>query len=426
MMVGDGGVRKTLVILALLVGLAVVPLAWPGTAKAAAWCGSTATENRDPGVTGRTIRVIYAIGSDGEDRSADWASRISAEMDGIASWWRTQDPDREPRFDVFPFPCGLQIDLTVQRLPGTVAELRPVDSRAERIYNEVAVAGGLSVFQKYIVYYDAPVDETNLCGQGGGDPFGSAIAIVYLQTCSGVPTQTTAAHELLHSLGALAPGAPSACPDSLGHPCDSESDILFPYAGLVPLTALALDVGRNDYYGHSGGWLDVQDSRWLRLVNQQARLSLTIRGAGEVESDVPGVLCTASCETDWDTGSPIDLSALPADGQRFIRWEGGCTGVQDCSVVMEAAKAVSAVFAPASFKLSLTIKGSGRILGAGAACSSRCVSQRPSFMTVALRASPAKGWKFSRWTGACRGSAPTCRLPMAKNTDARALFIRRK
>jgi hypothetical protein len=93
--------------LAVVTALAAVFLAMPAPAAAAPWCGSTATENRDPGVTGRTIRVVYAVGSDGEDRSVAMAGRISAEMDEVSAWWLTQDPERAPRFDVFPFSCGL-------------------------------------------------------------------------------------------------------------------------------------------------------------------------------------------------------------------------------------------------------------------------------------------------------------------------------
>lgn len=412
--------------LAVVTALAAVFLAMPAPAAAAPWCGSTATENRDPGVTGRTIRVVYAVGSDGEDRSVAMAGRISAEMDEVSAWWRTQDPEREPRFDVFPFSCGLQLDLTVQRLQAPSATLRSIAGRADAISQDVFTAGGLSGYQKYLVYYDGPTDDTDVCGQGGGDPAGTAIAIVYVQSCSGVPTQVVAAHEIIHSLGALPQGAPHPCPDTSGHPCDSESDILFPYVGLDPLSSLVLDVGRDDYYGHSGSWLDTQDSAWLRLVNHQVRLSLAVRGSGEVESDVPGVLCAAGCETDWDAGTPLKLDATPAEGQRFVRWGGDCAGADVCQVVVDAPKTISALFAPATFKLSLLVTGAGQIRVAGTSCSSRCASERPSFAPVALRAAAAPGWRFSRWSGGCRGTTPQCRLPMLKNAGARAIFVRRK
>ena len=48
--------------------------------------------------------------------------------------------------------------------------------------------------------------------------------------------------ELLHALGALPAGAPHPCSASDdGHPCDSEQDILYPYASGAALSSLILD-----------------------------------------------------------------------------------------------------------------------------------------------------------------------------------------
>src|SRR5205823_10699590 len=120
---------------------------------------------------------------------------------------------------------------------------------------------------KNLVYYDGPPpNPPYTCGIGGGAFDGGGIAIVLLSSCAGVPTDTIAAHELLHAFGALPAGAPHACPGDAGHPCDSTADILYPYASGQPLSQELLDVGHDDYYGHSGTWLDIQDSLWLHLV----------------------------------------------------------------------------------------------------------------------------------------------------------------
>ena len=36
---------------------------------------------------------------------------------------------------------------------------------------------------------------------------------------------------------------------------------------------------------------------------------------------------------------------------------------------------------------------------------------------------PAKGWRFVRWGGACKGSKPRCALPMTAATSVTALEI---
>jgi hypothetical protein len=395
-------------------------------ARSATWCGTTTTQDRPPALTGRSIRVIYAYPSDGGDRSARLAPQLSADVDAIDAWWLAQDPAREPRFDRVAFACGPQADILTLRLSDTAATLQSSAVRGDRIEAQATATTGRSPYEKLLVYYDGPVDDADLCGEGAGTPGGEGVAMVYLGACTDIPSANIAAHELLHSFGALPAGAPHACPETPGHPCDSETDVLYPFA--VPGTTLAslvLDVGRDDYYGHAGGWPDLQDSPWLRLVSQQIRLTLAIAGHGSVESDVPGVDCTASCGTDWDAGSVVALEPLAGNGQRFVRWSGACTGTGRCEVKLDAVRSVAALFAPDRFGLVVAVAGKGKVAGAGAPCAaSRCVRTARSYTPLRLRATPAKGWRLAGWSGACTGRAATCTVPMTKAAAVRARFVR--
>jgi len=410
-----------IVVAAVLTGIA------PGTARAAAWCGTTSAANRPAVETGRPIRVLYVIPSDGEDRSAQLAGQISSDVDDLTAWWRAQDPTREPRFDRTSFACGLQVDLTVVRLPDAGSQLLG-DAGIDRIFRETLETTRDSVFQSYVVYYDGPVQEPRLCGIAYGADGGPGQAIVFERACEGVPTVTTAAHELLHTLGAVSDaGPPNSCPDSRGHVCDSTTDILYPYASGAVLSSFVLDLNHDDYYAHAGGWPDLQDSLWLRHLGPQSRLSLAIRGTGDVVSDVPGVDCAADCGTDWDPGSRITLEATPAAGQRFVRWTGACTGIDDqCSLALDAATSVGAVFARLAYRLTLTVKGSGAIvLPSGFTCRVRCASTQASYQAVVLRPRAAKGWRFVSWTGACHGKGARCRVPMTVDTRVGAVFAKK-
>ncbi len=60
-------------------------------ATAATWTRNQ--YQRAPVLTGRSIRVIYAYPSDGVDRGAEVAPRISADVDEIAAWFRRAHPD---------------------------------------------------------------------------------------------------------------------------------------------------------------------------------------------------------------------------------------------------------------------------------------------------------------------------------------------
>ena len=347
--------------------LAVAAAVSAADALAAPWCGTTTTQDRPATVTGRSIRVVYAYPSDAPDRSAERAGQISADVDEVAAWWRGQDPDREPRFDKAAFSCGSQADLFVVRLPQDSASLR--GNPFDRIAEAILAATGRSQYEKQLVYFDGPVDEVRICGIAFGSADGGGVAVVMLAACPSIPTAATAAHELLHALGALPQsGPPHACPDTRGHPCDSTSDILYPDASATSLGSLMLDVGRDDYYGHSGSWPDMQDSRWLRLVTHQVQLTTAVVGKGSVESDVPGIDCAASCVSEWDTGSAVSLEALAGQGQRFVRWSGACSGAGLCAVTLATAQSVTALFAPERFGLVISVTGGGTVAGAGGAC----------------------------------------------------------
>src|SRR5262249_59161213 len=172
-----------------------------------------------------------------------------------------------------------------------------------------------SAYEVYVVYYDGPDDDSGICGEGGTrDPnSGRAYAVVFTGGCTPEPTAVTAVHELTHALGAVISPAPHECPQpNDGHVCDSNRDLMYPFVDGSPLTALTLDIGRDDYYGAGGVGFDVRTSRRLRHLDEpQSHLSLALAGTGTVASDVPGIVCTASCASDWDGGQEVTLSATP-------------------------------------------------------------------------------------------------------------------
>jgi hypothetical protein len=395
----------------------------------AAWCGTAATADRAPNVVaGNPIHWVYAIPSDGPDNLAGLASVMQADAEQIDAWWRGQDPSRTPRNDVASFPCGAQLDITTLRLPRTSAQLSPLQGRFSTIGDALEGAGLGSSFTKYVVYYDGPTADANVCGQGGSDQSGFGVAVVYFRSCVGVSTAAVAVHEVVHTFGAVASGAPNECTgESSGHTCDNEADLMFPRIGADPLSAKLLDPGRDDYYGHAGPWTDTQDSAWLVRLDAQAPLALTISGPGAVTADVPGLSCSVSCTTTWNSGQRLALAARPPSGARLVRWSGACSGAAGCTVTVAPGAAVTAFFAQASFRLTVAVSGRGAVRSsrAGITCRPRCSASFASFSPVRLTATPAKGWKLRSWSGACRGARKTCTVPMSAATSARATFVRR-
>jgi hypothetical protein len=407
----------------------------PG-AFAAGWCGTGESPiDRPDATTGRQFHAVVAIPSDSPDTFAADANRMADDVASIESWWQGQDPTRIPRFDTAVFPGGTCLDISFLRLPAPASSY-PMSSESDAsltfstLLRQVQRAGMQNQYKKYLVYVDGIGSATDLiCGTGEGEfDTGPAYALVWLPTCA-PPGQTpvakdqVAAHELLHALGALPEGAPHACPGDPGHPCDSPTDILYPYTSGLPLTSYVLDFNHDDYYGHSGSWPDIQDSLWLHLLNAPAQpLAVTISsGRGEVDSDVPGVVCTASCTTHWDAGSTLGLSATPAKGFRLVRWSGGgCTGNNDCTITMSAPRSVGAVFGPERVALHRSVVGLGRI-----ACAPGCGATVAAGESLTLHAVPAGGWRFVAWAGACRGAVPLCQPKTDSGISVTARFAKK-
>ena len=400
-----------------------------GRARATAtWCGTTSPLDATPNaVAGYPVRFVYAIPSDGQDRFSTFADVMQTDWETIDSWWRGQEPSRAPRADLAQFTCGLQLDLSSVRLQQSSAQVAARETPFEQVFDALDSRGLNSERTKYVVYYDGPVGDDNVCGVGGTLSGGFGVAVVSVRACAGAESAQIAAHELLHTMGAVPDRAPSNCPaPDDGHTCDNDRDLMYPVTDGTPLSGLTLDPGRDDYYGHSGSWLDIQDSPWLVQLDRQSPLGLTISGSGQVEADVPGLLCSRNCSTTWNAGTRLSLSATAGPNAKFVRWGGACTGSSQCLVTVGDAGSVTALFAPSTYRLTVRVSGKGAVRSgsAGIACPGRCVSPVDSYARLRLRATPAKGWKLSGWTGACRGKGAVCSLPMTGNTTARAVFAR--
>jgi len=403
-------------------------------ANASTWCGTPTIADRLPQtVAGASIHFVYAYPSDGTDRLAQFGTTMQTDAETIDAWWRGQDATRTPRFDLFAFSCGAQLDISDVKLPNTTAELSSIDGRFQKIIIAVASATLTAPYQIDVIYYDAAPDSENVCGQGGtNDPLhGPAFAVLYTESCAAEPTAVVAAHEMTHALGAVFPPAPHDCPPPNDfHVCDSDRDLMYPSGNGTPLADLVLDVGRDDYYGAAGIGFDVRTSRWLRHLDEPAaHLALALNGPGSVKSDVPGVDCVATCASDWDGGQTVTLTAAPAAGKRFIRWGGACTGnLTDCTLALAGNMSVTAVFAPEAYVLSIGVTGHGGVLtsASGLLCQKRCKLSVSSYQPVLLRAVAQPGWRFKRWAGACHGTRLRCTLPMTSSAAAAAVFAKKR
>ena len=414
--------------LALVAGLAVAGV---GTGSRAGWCGpgEAAADRLPDAVAAQQIHVVYSVPSDGQDAFATAASQIVADLEALDGWWHREDPTREPRFDLYAFPgCsgGLgALDLSSVRLPHDTAYYQPIDGRPDKLRADLSATFANSA-KKILVYYDAPVDTPFDCGQSAIAPDTGAFSFVYLQAqgCAhdlgaGGGTAGYVAHELLHNLGAVPDAAPHICFEH--SVCDWYWDVEMQFPTGDPIAKLILDYGRDDYYGHSGSWFDVQDSPWLSHVGAPlAELSVALagKGQGSVASNVPGIACPPTCSIAFEQATAVVLRATAADGSRFLGWSEPCAGAADCTLTMDTPKQATATFAPSVVSLGVTIRGRGTVISEprGIACPLRCSARFLSGTTIRLRPKARTGWRLARCS---------CRVYLDDDRRAIVTFRRR-
>jgi hypothetical protein len=421
--------RGLSVLVAVLAASAAAALASPPAALADTWCGSPSTTDRPDTLGGDLVHIVYAVPSDAPDRFQDRAPAIATDLSIIDAWWRRQDPTREPRFDFTAIPgCASrfgQLDITSARTSEPASAFAEPNGRLLRLVNNLAQTLN-DPTKKYLVYFDSPASlPGDICGTAFQNARrGSSGAVWLAPNLAGFPGcgslgdgdyyAKTATHELIHTLGALdtssPTGPPHACPGNPGHPCDSPDDVLYSGGFGIRLDDYFLDVGHDDYYGHSGPWFDVQDSAWLAHLNAGLRrVTVQLAGGGSgssVTSDPPGITCPPTCTQQFDADMPISLTVVAGEGVEWVGWSGDCSGAAPCAVPTGRDATMTATFAPIRYHVVVRVAGRGRVTSRPrglVSCPGRCRGTLAYATSARLVATPAKGWRFVRWSGDCSG-----------------------
>lgn len=291
---------RRIAILALCAAAVTLALATPARAVSVPWCGSgEPTTDVADAVSAFEWHVIYALPDGGLDHFASFAPQFARDAAAMTSWWLGQDPTRKPRFDLIDSPsCGSEfgrIDISLVHVPAGVTDF-------DGIITAVRNAGFENPDKGYLIYFDGSPhvgDEYGLCGEGAVDNVTFAYSVVFLPTCgqesSDATREAVAMHEMTHGMGAVPTEAPHSC--NAGHVCDSPSDLM--KASLDSgdsLANLQLDVGRDDYYGHTGNWWDVRNSGLLYDLDQSLDPAPTI--ARLTATDTAGIV-----RVDWAPSS---------------------------------------------------------------------------------------------------------------------------
>ena len=93
-----------------------------------------------------------------------------------------------------------------------------------------------------------------------------------------------------------------------------------------------------------------------------------------------------------------------------------------------AVQAAASTVATYRLTVSKSGKGAGVVGGSGAAiqCGEFCADRLDAGTVVTLTAAPMRGSRFVGWTGACRGTKPSCTFRIARPATAGAMFARKR
>jgi uncharacterized repeat protein (TIGR02543 family) len=118
----------------------------------------------------------------------------------------------------------------------------------------------------------------------------------------------------------------------------------------------------------------------------------------------------------YDSGTVVSLTAVPAPGYQFTGWSGGLTGTTNPgSITMTAAKSVTATFVFKQFVLTITATNGTVIKAPNAA-------QYDSGTVVTLTPVPAPGYQFTGWSGGLTGTANPGSITMTAAKSVTATF----
>lgn len=151
-------------------------------------------------------------------------------------------------------------------------------------------------------------------------------------------------------------------------------------------------------------------------------------GDGAVTSNPAALGCGGACAEEFEGGSTVVLSAIPAARSRFVGWAGCDSELGGrCVVTMVGPRTVGAEFEPAPQRtLSVHVVGGGLVSSApaGIECDGNCAASFNDGTEVTLSALPVSGNRLSAWSGCDSEPSPgKCKVAMKAARSVNATFV---
>lgn len=183
-------------------------------------------------------------------------------------------------------------------------------------------------------------------------------------------------------------------------------------SGLVKLSDL--QVGTLAYQNDNGStWPAYKIDRKVAPPPAEILYQLLVTKAGTGDGSLGG-------GGTYPAGTQVTPTATPQLGSIFSGWTPSTCGAP---FALTANTTCTANFVLQTFNLTVTRSGSGTVAStpSGINCGSDCSEVYPAGTAVSLSATPATGYAFSAWSGACTGSG-TCSLTLSAARSVTATF----
>lgn len=152
-------------------------------------------------------------------------------------------------------------------------------------------------------------------------------------------------------------------------------------------------------------------------------LDVTVSGSGAVTGSPGSISCGLICQDEFEHGDVVTLTATADADNHFVAWSGDApqacldNPADPCDVTMDAAKNVTATFAPDVEQLQIlrnTSSGYGYVVVGphNVQCDTSCLLEFVNGSVVTLTAHGEPGYQFASWSGDCAGQGATCTLTM--------------
>lgn len=159
--------------------------------------------------------------------------------------------------------------------------------------------------------------------------------------------------------------------------------------------------------------VEVNDNAVYKAIFEEIQyytLNISIQGNGSVSRNPD--------ENPYEESTIVTLTANPANGWRFDRWEGDLVGsTNPKQMTMDSNKNITAVFVEIQYyTLDISIEGSGSV--------SRNPDETPyeENTVVTLTANPENGWRFDHWEEDLMGGTNPKQITMNSDKNVTAVF----